>query len=112
MAGVPHCRHPAFRLDKSIKRRIDGLRAAPTAFRSRIARNIAGAGHAMTQSHYERIAFVASQSPEAQEALATLVKTYGNHRPGDADVVVALGGDGLMLQTLRSTACIGAPSAS
>ncbi|HEY0236968.1 MAG TPA: NAD(+) kinase, partial [Afipia sp.] len=48
---------------------------------------------------YERIAFVASQSPEAQQALAQLVSQYGNRAPDDADVVVALGGDGLMLQT-------------
>jgi NAD+ kinase len=50
---------------------------------------------------YERIAFVASAGPEAQQALAQLVKLYGNHDPADADVVVALGGDGLMLQTLH-----------
>src|SRR5580658_1023137 len=50
---------------------------------------------------YDRIAFVASASAEAQEALARLVALYGNHDPADADVVVALGGDGLMLQTLH-----------
>ena len=68
---------------------------------------------------YDRIAFVASASTEAQQALAQLVKTYGNHDPAEADVLVALGGDGLMLQTLhqhmrwesRSTACTAAPSA-
>lgn len=51
---------------------------------------------------YRNIAFVASQSPEAAEALAHLVKQYGNCEPAAADVVVALGGDGLMLQTLRA----------
>ena len=50
---------------------------------------------------YERIAFVASAGAEAQQALAQLVALYGNHDPADADVVVALGGDGLMLQTLH-----------
>lgn len=50
---------------------------------------------------YEKIAFVASQSPEATEAQVRLVKQYGNCEPAKADVVVALGGDGLMLQTLR-----------
>src|ERR1700756_1864096 len=50
---------------------------------------------------YDRIAFVASAVVEAQEALAQLVEFYGNHDPADADVVVALGGDGLMLQTLH-----------
>ena len=55
----------------------------------------------MTQQKYDRIAFVASQSPEAQEALAALSKAYGNHESAKADVIVALGGDGLMLQTLH-----------
>src|SRR6201999_210967 len=54
-----------------------------------------------TPQRYDRIAFVASASPEAQQALAQLVKLYGNCAPADADVVVALGGDGLMLQTLH-----------
>src|ERR1700744_3673255 len=53
-----------------------------------------------SQQRYDRIAFVASPGPEAQQALAQLVELYGNHNPADADVVVALGGDGLMLQTL------------
>src|SRR5512141_2018531 len=50
---------------------------------------------------YERIAFVASPAPEARKALKRLVKLYGNVSPSRADVVVALGGDGLMLRTLR-----------
>ena len=54
-----------------------------------------------TPERYDRIAFVASASAEAQAALAQLTKLYGNHDVDDADVVVALGGDGLMLQTLH-----------
>lgn len=50
-------------------------------------------------SSFEKIAFVASDTPEAQDALAALVKAHGNRDLDDADVVVALGGDGLMLQT-------------
>jgi NAD+ kinase len=50
---------------------------------------------------YERIAFVASPAPEARKALKQLVKRYGSVSPSKADVVVALGGDGLMLRTLR-----------
>ncbi|MDO8876105.1 MAG: NAD kinase [Pseudolabrys sp.] len=50
---------------------------------------------------FKRIAFVASQTPEAQAALARLVALYGNAEKHDADVIVALGGDGLMLQTLH-----------
>src|SRR5436305_13356151 len=54
-----------------------------------------------TSKRYDRIAFVASAGAEAQQALAQLVGLYGNHEPADADVIVALGGDGLMLQTLH-----------
>ena len=50
---------------------------------------------------YDRIAFVASAGTEAQQALAQLSTLYGNCDPAQADVVVALGGDGLMLQTLH-----------
>jgi NAD+ kinase len=50
---------------------------------------------------FRRIAFVASQTPEARAALAQLVTRYGNAGAKDADVIVALGGDGLMLQTLH-----------
>src|ERR1700694_5447138 len=50
---------------------------------------------------YDRIAFVASPGAEAQAALAQLVALYGNHDPKDAEIVVALGGDGLLLQTLH-----------
>ncbi len=50
---------------------------------------------------FNRIGFVASGSPEAQEALARLRTSYGNADPEAADVVVALGGDGFMLETLH-----------
>jgi NAD+ kinase len=53
------------------------------------------------RSSYERIAFVASSSPEASEAREALARRYGHVEPASADVIVALGGDGLMLQTLR-----------
>jgi NAD+ kinase len=58
---------------------------------------------------YERIAFVASPAPEAQKALKRLSRLYGNVSPSRADVVVALGGDGLMLQTLRKAMKAGKP---
>lgn len=51
---------------------------------------------------FRKIAFVATDVPEAQEALADLSAKYGNSAPEDADVIVALGGDGLMLQTLHA----------
>lgn len=63
----------------------------------------------MTTSKTDRIAFVASGSAEAQAALAQLVGLYGNHQPTDADVIVALGGDGLMLQTLHQHMRSGTP---
>jgi NAD+ kinase len=50
---------------------------------------------------FEKIAFVASDVAEAQEAQRLLVKMYGNAEPKQADAIVALGGDGLMLQTLH-----------
>jgi NAD+ kinase len=54
-----------------------------------------------TPKRYDQIAFVASGSEEAQAALEQLSNLYGNCAPEAADVVVALGGDGLMLQTLH-----------
>ena len=50
---------------------------------------------------YERIAFLASDSAEAQTALRRLVHTYGNAPSKQSDVIVALGGDGFMLDTLH-----------
>jgi NAD+ kinase len=44
---------------------------------------------------------MASQTPEAQEARTRLAQRYGDTAPPDSDVIVALGGDGLMLQTLH-----------
>jgi NAD+ kinase len=47
------------------------------------------------------IAFVASKTEEAQAALATLHARYGETPIEQADVIVALGGDGFMLRTLH-----------
>src|SRR6476660_563422 len=58
---------------------------------------------------FERIAFVASPIGEAHEALQRLSARYGNVAAGDADVIVALGGDGLMLQTLHRFMKTGKP---
>jgi NAD+ kinase len=49
----------------------------------------------------KHIAFVASHTPEAESALERLVSCYGNAPVDEADVIVALGGDGLMIQTLH-----------
>ncbi len=56
-----------------------------------------------------RIGFVASPAPEAQSALKRLSKRYGAVEPEGADAVIALGGDGLMLQTLHRFMGIGVP---
>ncbi|MFT3731038.1 MAG: NAD kinase [Hyphomicrobium sp.] len=56
---------------------------------------------AKEKQKFERIAFVASEVPEAIEAQSALIKRYGETEPADADVIVALGGDGFMLQTLH-----------
>ncbi len=58
---------------------------------------------------FKSIAFLASESPEAKEALAKLVARHGNAEPDEADAVVALGGDGHMLQTLHRFVSTGKP---
>ena len=50
---------------------------------------------------YEKIAFVAATTPEAELACAQLVARYGEASAAEADVIVALGGDGMMLQALH-----------
>src|SRR5215217_7227047 len=49
----------------------------------------------------DRIAFVSSGTPEADVAAESLRTRYGHVPMETADVVVGLGGDGLMLQTLH-----------
>ncbi len=55
------------------------------------------------------IAFRASSTPTAQAALADLTARHGQTPLGRASVVVALGGDGFMLQTLHDTQSAGLP---
>lgn len=57
----------------------------------------------------QKIAFVASPAPEAQEASRRLIARYGNVPTEEAEVIVALGGDGLMLQTLHKSISTGLP---
>jgi len=63
----------------------DGESAAP----------IFGAGTA-------RIAFVAAQDDMALSALSVLSERFGNSAIADADVIVALGGDGFLLEQLHA----------
>jgi NAD+ kinase len=60
-------------------------------------------------SRFHDIAFVAGQTPEARDAYARLSAMYGNAEPAQADVIVALGGDGLMLQSLHKFMTSGKP---
>lgn len=55
------------------------------------------------------IGFTASAAPEAQAALASLTSRYGQCPLESANVIVALGGDGFMLQTLHDTRSLDAP---
>ena len=59
--------------------------------------------------NYTRIAFSAADTPVARKALSRLAKRYGNAAAENADVVVALGGDGHMLQTLHRFLSTGTP---
>jgi len=52
-------------------------------------------------AEFRSIAFVASDAPQAQEAFAELTRRYGKAPPEKADVIVPLGGDGFMLETLH-----------
>lgn len=51
---------------------------------------------------FDRIAFVASDTEVARRAARTLRSMYGMIEPVEADVIVALGGDGFMLETLHA----------
>jgi NAD+ kinase len=48
-----------------------------------------------------RVAFVASEADAAQQALADLRRKYGSLDPLEAEIVVPLGGDGFMLETVH-----------
>ncbi len=62
------------------------------------------AGH-----RFSKIAFLSSGTPEADATRDRLTAIYGNASELDADVVVALGGDGLMLQMLHRFMGAGIP---
>jgi len=56
-----------------------------------------------------KIAFVASPVPIAQAARRELAAKHGDVAQAEADVIVALGGDGFMLQTLHATQGLDVP---
>ncbi len=60
----------------------------------------------MTTPH---IAFLASSTDDAGSAQQALEAAHGHCKPEDADILVALGGDGFMLQTLHRHGALGKP---
>ena len=56
----------------------------------------------MTKLHFTAV-------PHAEDSVAALTKRYGDAGPENCDIVVALGGDGFMLQTLHSFTGKGKP---
>jgi len=57
----------------------------------------------------DKITFVSSGTPEAEKARTVLCAKYGNCAFEEAEVIVALGGDGLMLETLHKVMDSGTP---
>lgn len=56
-----------------------------------------------------KICFMASETEVAQSALDRMTARYGSCPVGEAEVIVALGGDGFMLHTLHATERIDVP---
>ena len=57
--------------------------------------------HGDTTQMSIKISFTASRRPEAQEALQRLTRQYGQYSEEESEVIVALGGDGSMLNAMR-----------
>ena len=47
--------------------------------------------------------FIASENPEAKEALKVLIKKYNQTKLELSDVIIAIGGDGMLLKALRNS---------
>ena len=56
-----------------------------------------------------KIAFTSAHNPLARDSLAELTRRYGQHSVREADIIVALGGDGHVLKTLYDTMDSGKP---
>ncbi|WP_420392073.1 NAD kinase [Acuticoccus sp.] len=59
---------------------------------------------------HDRLAFIAAETDEARSAAQSLAEHYGATDPDEADVIVALGGDGLMLSCLHRFMSSGKPT--
>lgn len=64
---------------------------------------------AIVSMNFKKIAFLASDALIAQQAAARLAGVYGDAPVESADAVVALGGDGHMLQTMHRMVSTGIP---
>ncbi len=56
-----------------------------------------------------RLCILSSAKPQAIETAAALRQRFGDHGPAQCDVIVAVGGDGFMLETLRAYMKAGKP---
>ncbi|MGB0750078.1 MAG: NAD kinase [Magnetospiraceae bacterium] len=63
----------------------------------------------MSASRFSNVAFVCGTFPAAQEAHAELTRRYPHVSPVEADVIVALGGDGFMLRAIHEHMSRGVP---
>ncbi|ODT78741.1 MAG: NAD kinase [Pelagibacterium sp. SCN 64-44] len=63
----------------------------------------------MPSPSVDRICFVTNGTAQADEAASRFRARHGDHPLDSADVVVALGGDGLMLQTLHRVMALSLP---
>src|SRR3546814_3707144 len=57
--------------------------------------------HRNGMTGFSKIAFVAARGDAAGAARDRLAARYGDAKPSEAELIVALGGDGFMLQTLH-----------
>ncbi|MEL6380276.1 MAG: NAD kinase [Pseudomonadota bacterium] len=48
-----------------------------------------------------KLSFLSGRQPDAETAGTRLRSRYGHHHPDGADIIVAIGGDGFMLEVLR-----------
>src|SRR5207248_5456287 len=79
----------------------------PASYRTR--RAAAYERNRRVSAQQPRIAFAAAETEAAQEAAAELRRRYGIVDPGEAEVIVPLGGDGFMLETLHRHVGRGVP---
>ncbi len=63
----------------------------------------------MSINKFRKIHIASSETPVAQQAAKSLINRHGSVALEDADVIVALGGDGFMLQTLHGSTHLDAP---